>query len=111
MGNCSGSYTCMQISGSFQNTSPAELAKPDQSLLLLVPKAEEHRLEAAPEGESMDIPKVRRGFECALQTVIRDGYLKMMNVVKADVAREPLQETRQFQVAAAMEGSLIVAPV
>src|SRR6185437_3633993 len=66
--------------------------------------------EALGECQRLDIPKYRFRAVAVLQVVVRNPRFQMMDVMKADVPGEPLQDLGQLEVAAALEGYKPVVP-
>src|SRR5688572_16959725 len=72
------------------------VAVANKSFALLVPKAEGKRLEARNEGQRLDRLKEGMTFVASLEVVVRNARTEVVNMMVADVAREPLEDARQF---------------
>ena len=66
---------------------------------------------AVAEGQHRDVVEDRVLVVGALQVVVGDLGAEVVDVVKADVAGEELEELRQLQVGAALQRGVGVAPV
>src|SRR6266516_7276989 len=68
----------------------------DQLATLFIPKTKSERLEAREQRDGLHALKQRLRFVALLQVIIRNARTQMMNVMKHDVAGEPLQDLGQF---------------
>src|ERR1700733_3617857 len=66
-------------------TAGPQRAKPHQLLVLLVPKAKREGLQAAEEGNRLDLGEDRVGVVTFLQMIIGDERAQMMNMMEPDV--------------------------
>jgi hypothetical protein len=82
----------------------AALAKADQFLLLFIPQVEAQGFQAGAQGDRLDALKELMRVVALLQIIIGNARTQVMNMVKANVAREPLQNFRQFVERTALEG-------
>lgn len=87
-----------------------ELSKADQALLLHVPNRQKHRLETRRNRDFEYVVELRILVVDLFQTIIGDSRRQMVNVVEADVAREPLQKFRQFVERTSLHRSADEAP-
>jgi len=71
-----------------------EVAVTDQFVSLFVPEPERKRFETGEESDWLHGLEERIREVAFLEVVIRNSRAQMVNVVKADVAREPLQHPR-----------------
>ena len=78
------------------------MAVADQLAPLLVPKTEGEGFEAGEQRDGLHGLEQRFGFVTFLQVVIRNPRAEMMDVMKSDAAREPLQHLGQFVERAAL---------
>ena len=69
----------------------SEVTEAYQSLALFIPETEAECFEAGEQREGRHFLKQRLRFVAPLQIVIGDPGAQMMNMMKADAAREPLQ--------------------
>ena len=76
-------------------------AKVTRRPALLVPELQAHRADALPEGEDRDLVEDLVLVVRALEVVVRDARVQVVDVVQADVPGEELQRLRQLQVRAA----------
>ena len=89
----------------------ASLRERDETAALFVPQLQANRADALPEGEDRDLVEDLVVVVRALEVVVRDARVQVVDVVQADVPGEELQRLRQVQVGAALERRLGVAPV
>lgn len=80
---------CAQLARLFQ------VAEAHQAVVLLVVEAEFQRVHAGAQGDGFDVEQVVLGVSL-LQVVVGDARAEVVDVVKADVARKPLQDLGQF---------------
>src|SRR6266850_2815305 len=73
-----------------------EMAEADEFVTLFVPKPEGQRFKTAEEAYRLDLLEEWVRFVASLQVVIGNARAQMVNVVKADVTREPLKNFRQL---------------
>src|ERR1700722_1983794 len=92
------------------DTAGPQRAKPHQFLVLFVPKTKRERLQAGEEGNRLDLGGDCGGGVTFLQMIVGDERAQMMNVMKSDVARKPLQDARQFIERAPLQCGLRVVP-
>src|SRR6266404_2532821 len=102
--------------GSRRRGRPARLSQGPQcavsnkSPAWFVPEAEGQRFEARKERNRLHRLEEGFGAMTLLQMIIRDARAQVMNVVKADVARKPLQHFRQLVKGASFQRRLAVVP-
>ena len=84
-------------------SSRSSFRKGRHPLTLLVPKLHPSALEAVSNSEGYAVLKGRFGRKAGGQVVVRYPAIKVVNMVKANVAGEPLQDTGQTIVRAAVE--------
>ena len=89
----------------------AQVAVADEPAFLLIPQPERERLEAADERDGLHRLKQRLGLVAFLEVVVRNARAQVVDVVEADVAREPLQHLRQLVERTALERGRDVVPV
>ena len=68
----------------------------DKPAPLLIPKPEIERLEAFEESQGFHASKEWMGIVASFQVVICNARAEVMDMMKADIAREPLKNARQF---------------
>ena len=78
------------------SAQPSKRAVADKPLFLLIPQSERERLQAREQRDWFDSLEQRLRFVTFFQMVIRNARTEMMNMVKSDVARKPLQHFGQF---------------
>src|SRR5207249_10661076 len=74
----------------------SEVAVADQLATLFIPESEGERFETGKQRDGLHALKQRLCFVALLQVIIGNPRTQMMNVVKPNVAREPLQHLGQF---------------
>ena len=72
------------------------LSPADQLVGLLIPQVQEDALEAGQQGDGLHILEGGVLVMGALQVVVGNARRQVVQVVEADVAREPLQKARQL---------------
>src|SRR2546423_606046 len=87
------------------------MAVADELALLLVEKPEGERSQAREQRQRFHLLKERFRLVALLQVVIGNARAQMVNVMKANVAREPLEHFRQFVERAAMQRRGRIVPV
>src|SRR6266508_1974235 len=88
----------------------SQAAIADQLATLFIPKTKSERLEAREQRDGLDALKQRLRFVALLQVIIRNARTQMMNVMKPDVAGEPLQDLGQFVERTALQRRRGVIP-
>ena len=73
-----------------------QVPKANQLTLLFVPKTKREAFKAGKQGNRFNGLKQRLRFMAFLEMIIRDACAEMMNVMKPDIAGEPLQDFRKF---------------
>src|SRR5882672_7776601 len=73
-----------------------ECAVTDQPLLLFIPQAVSEGFEAGEQSDGFDALKERFRFMTFLEVIIGNARTQMMDVMKANIAREPLQHFGQL---------------
>ncbi len=76
----------------------------DQFLSLFVPQPIRKGLQARHHGDRFNLLEERIGAVAFFQVVIGDTRAQMVNMMKTDVARKPLQYAGQFIKRAALQG-------
>src|SRR5439155_7129846 len=91
-------HACLPQQSRFSLLSPkiSEVAVADQLATLLVPESEGEGFETGKERDGLHALKQRLCFVALLQVIIGNPRTQMMNVVKPDVAGEPLHQLGQF---------------
>jgi hypothetical protein len=92
------------------SVSLAQLAERDEPLAALVPQDQAHASEAFGQREPADGDEFRVIAQNLRQPVVRDSAAQVMDVVHADVGREPPQHGRKVVMRAAVERRLVEAP-
>src|SRR5687767_1024804 len=87
------------------------MAKANQLSALLVPETKCESLETSEQRDGLYALKKRIGFVAALQIVVGNARTQMVDVVKANVAREPLENFRQLVERTAFECRSCVVPI
>ena len=82
----------------------AQVAVAHQPVVRLVPQAELEGLQAGSQRDGRDALEERLGVVAFLEVVIGDQRAQVVQVVEADVAREPLQDAGQLVERAALQG-------
>src|SRR5262249_42905746 len=77
---------------------------------LLVVKLKSQGADAGPEAERRHVVEHRVLIVGALEVVVRDARVQVVNVVQPDVASEELQDLRQLEVRAATKCRVLKAP-
>jgi hypothetical protein len=67
------------------------MRKTDQLLVLFIPQSQRSRFQTGKQSDRFYFREQRVGFVAPLQIVVRYPRAQMMDVMKADVAREPLE--------------------
>src|SRR5437773_11814514 len=78
---------------------------------LLIPETEGERFQAGEQGDRLHALKQRLRFVTFLQVVVRNPRTQMVNVVKPNVAREPLQHPGQSVERTALQRRRRVIPL
>jgi hypothetical protein len=86
------------------------LTKRNKTPPTFVPKREPHALEALKQRKSAHAAKFGMLTEHPGQTVIRNTAAQVMDMVDADVRREPAQDSRKVVVGTAMQSRFLKAP-
>ena len=74
------------------------IVESDHLAVLFVPQSKSRAAETLPDAERRHLLEKWRLIVTLFQSVVRDPRAQVMNVVKSDVAGEPLQEARQSVV-------------
>src|SRR5260221_1190784 len=82
----------------------------DQLPALLVPQAELQRFQTGEHRDGFDSLEKRVGLVTLLEIVVGNARAEVMDVVKADVPGEPLQNSRQLGERAALKRRRRVIP-
>ena len=84
-------------------------AKAHKLALFFIPQVQPQRLKARPERDGGHIHELGVLLHTALERVVRDARAEVMNMVKADIAGEPLEHLGQLEIrAAAQRGGGVV---
>jgi hypothetical protein len=86
------------------------LTKGNETLPTFIPKREPYALEALKQCKSVHEPKFRMLAEHPGQTVIRNTAAQVMDMMDADVCREPAKDSREVVVRAAMQRRFLKNP-
>ena len=73
-----------------------EYAVTDQPLLLFIPQAVSEGFQAGEQSDGFDALKERFRFMTFLEVIVGNARTQMMDVMKANIAREPLQHFGQL---------------
>jgi len=87
-----------------------EMPKADELPAFLIPKMKLGRVQAAPDGDGLHILENRMCSVTSLQIIIGDTGAEVMDVVKPNIAREPLESLGQTIERTALEGGNCVIP-
>ncbi len=79
------------------------MPKADELPAFLIPKMEPGRVQAAPERDRLHILENRMRSVTSLQIIIGDAGAEVMDVVKPNIAREPLESLGQTVERTALE--------
>src|SRR5688500_11417006 len=90
---------------------PAKMSVPNELPALLVPEAKPERSQAGYQRDGRDLLKQPVALVTSLQVVVGNARAQVVDVMKADVARQPLQHLRQLVVGAAAQCGRRVVPV
>ena len=77
---------------------------------VLIPELELDGTKTASDGDRRDAGEDGVGVVGALQVVVRDPRVEVMDMVQTDVAGEELQHSRELQIGAAPQSGIGVAP-
>ena len=88
-----------------------QFTETDHATVDLVPKSKLDGLEAVEESEFGGILEERMGMVAALQVVVGNSGVQVVDVVVADVSRKPLEDPREVVVAASGHGGGRVVPI
>jgi hypothetical protein len=94
----------------FSTERGANAAEAHELAGLLIPEPEGERLEAREQRERFDLGKQCVCFMAPLQIVIGDPRAQMMNVMKADIAGEPLKNPRKFVERTSLQSGVGITP-
>ncbi len=86
------------------------MPKADELPAFLIPKMKPGRVQAAPERDGLHILENRMRSVTSLQIIIGDAGAEVMDVVKANIAREPLESLGQTVERTALERGNCVIP-
>jgi len=89
----------------------AQMAEADQLVAFFIPEPEGQRFEAAEEGDWLDLLEKWIGVVASFQIVIGNADAEMVNVMKTDVAGEPLENSRQLVERAALKSGRGIIPI
>src|SRR5207247_9064003 len=84
----------------------AQLTKGNETPTTLVPKYEAHTVEALKQREPAHAAKFGMFAQCQRQAIIENADRQVVDMVHADVGREPTQDPWQGVMRAAMQGRL-----
>ena len=91
-------------------TTRSQRAESHPLLVLFIPQTESDGLQARDEGNRLDLPEKCIRIVAFLQMVVGNGRAQMMDMMKADIARKPLQDSGQLVERAPVQRSLRVIP-
>src|SRR5215208_3633918 len=83
----------------------------DQLPALLVPEVKRQATQAGPQSDGLDLLEQPLALVALLQVVVGNPRAQMMDVMEADIAREPLQQAGQLVEGAAAQSRSRVVPV
>ena len=86
------------------------MPKADELPAFLIPKMKPGRVQAAPERDGLHILENRMRSVTSLQIIIGDAGAEVMDVVKPNIAREPLESLGQTVERTALERGNCVIP-
>src|SRR5204862_8241961 len=89
----------------------SEVAEADQLFALLVPESEREGFKTSQQCDGLHALKQGIGIVASLQIVIGNTRAQMMDMVKADVAGEPLENPGQLVERTAFLRGLGIGPV
>src|SRR5712692_7178157 len=92
------------------DATTAHLTKGDETPPTLVPKHEAHAAEALKQRESAHVAKLGMVAERSRQAVIRNAAAQVVDMVHADIRREPAQDARQVVIRASVQGGGVTGP-
>src|SRR5436190_7366000 len=87
------------------------MTEANETPLVFIPQAEGERLEAGEEFDGRHHLKKRMRTMAAFEVVVWDAGTQMMDVMEADVAREPLENFRKLVEGTALQCRCRVIPV
>src|SRR5579863_1372640 len=90
------------------NQTRGQRTVPHQLLVLLVPQAKGEGLQTSDQGNWLDLREEFVRVVTLLQMVVGDERAQMVDMMKPDIARKPLQDSRQFVERAPLQCSLQV---
>ena len=79
-------------------TARAQFLKGNEASPILIPEREPHAAEALQQRHTVHAVKFGVVVECPWQAVIRDAAAQVVDMMHADVCREPAQDSRQVVV-------------
>src|SRR5690242_18555031 len=88
-----------------------DVAKAHEPAPFLIPQSEGERLKAREQRDRGHLLKERIGPMTAFQMVVRNAGTQMVDVVEADVAREPLEDFRELVEGTALQRRRRVIPI
>src|SRR6185312_11859864 len=86
-------------------------AKGYKAALRLVPQREADAAEALQQGQAADRAQLRMIAQHARQAIVGNAAAEVVDVMDADIGREPAQEARQVVVRAAVQRRDVGVPV
>src|SRR4051812_29878245 len=97
--------------GTRREPGDSHILEAHQALALFVPEREPDRGEGRAQAKRRFFLKGRHRLVAAVQTIIRDSRREMVDVVKSDIAGEPMKDLRQLQDGRAFQGGAGEAPL
>src|ERR1700678_1371676 len=89
----------------------SQCTEPNQLPVLLVPQTKRRRLQTRGQCNWLDLREEFIRIVTLLQVVVGNEGAQMVDMMKSDIAREPLQDSRQFVERAALQCSFRVIPL
>src|SRR5580698_8595084 len=93
------------------NRSRPSVAKSDELMPLLVPESIGQGLETRQQRDGFDSPEVRVRLMTALEIVVRDARIQMMNMMEANIAGKPLQDPGELIKGTALQRRACIVPI
>ena len=89
----------------------AHFSKGNETSSTLVPEREAHAGEALQQRHTAHLAELGMVAECSRQAVIRDTAAQVVDVVDADICREPAENSRQVVMRTAIQGRFVERPL
>src|ERR1700730_85666 len=94
----------------FDRRAPLCLCKRNEPPPLFIPQGQPHAPQTLEQGDSSDGSELWMVAQHIRQAIARNSTAQVMDVVNADIRREPAQNTRQVIVRTAMDRSFVKTP-